>query len=337
MPLKVGSIGYATHQGLGYLLKSFRDAGVVTHPVIVLNGRPSNHVAWYPDSPVISSLRREEEIERIREVCRSVDVMLFFETPFIWQLIPYCRDHGVKTVLMPMYECEPNPLPYVPDAFLNPSPMEQAIYRDGTYIPVPIEDEFQPTVRRTAVETFVHNSGHGGLQGRNGTAELISALQHTKAPFKLIIRAQSKDVGPIDKLDKRVTLIKGTVSREDLYRVGDVFVFPDKFNGLSLPIQEAAASGMALAITNRFPATVQYPEYIPIQPTGFVPTVVFRGFQKVDSAIVDPRTIAEVLENTYGTDVSRYSNAGAEWVRQRRWSELRPRYVEFLERVVSNG
>src|SRR5207253_1311840 len=96
-------------------------------------------------------------------------------------------------------ECMWNRLPTTPDVFLCPSDLDLEWARDhhpnveAVRLNVPVSVEWR---LRTKVETFVHNAGWGGLNGRNGTEDLLKALKHVEKPIRLILRSQR----PIDGL-----------------------------------------------------------------------------------------------------------------------------------------
>ena len=313
MKKRVGSLVFATHQGLGILARSFVNHGVVTQVVVVGHGKRENHLDWYPSSQVCYDLRAG--LDTLKAFCRSTDVMLFFETPFVWELIDYCRSVKVKTVLMPMYECMPKTLPATPDAIVNPSELDQQYYRNGVHIPVPVE---VPWRQRTKAEVFIHNSGNGGLNGRNGTRELMDAIKYVKSPARIVIRSQTtKDL-----------------SYEALWRHGgdgDVFVFPEKFNGLSLPLQEAYAAGMLVMGTNRFPMDQWLPNGPLIKVASYTEGYVSPRCNVFKEACIDPRDIAAKIDEYYGSDITAYSKQGRAFADRMSWARLKPRYVELLE------
>jgi hypothetical protein len=232
---KVGSVVLATEQGLGFLAKSFYDNGIIDKVFVHSHSSRENHYEWYPD--------RVKTIEELLDC----DTLLFFETPFDWNIIPKARERKIKTVLMPMYECTRYPFPYEPDLILAPSMLDYECYKDKDpiFVPVPVENIWR---LREEARVFVHNAGNGGLGGRNGTKELLEAMKYVKSPIKLIIRSQV----PIDKqVDPRI-FYEGRVPRKELFDKGDVFIFPEKFNGLSLPMQEAFATGIPPAFIKCF-------------------------------------------------------------------------------------
>lgn len=330
--MRVGSVGYATCQGLGILMKSFYDASVVTDVAVIAHGSRETHFEWYPDDHRhdVTALRNQHQILMLHKWCQTMDVVLFFETPFIWELIPFCRDHGIKTIMMPMYECMPTRWPYQTDAIINPSLLDQKYYPHGTFIPVPVDPI--PYRLRSVARVFVHNAGHGGLLSRNGTAELLQAMRLVKSEAKLLVRSQTRQSWPpYPELLRNTTAQIGTLSsRDQLYAEGDVFVFPEKFNGLSLPLQEATASGMAVMTTNRTPNINHLPDFIPLNVSSYRRNRISGRTVEFDEAVIDPKTIAAKIDEIYGTNIEGYSLSGKSWAESMSWDHLRPRYMEFI-------
>lgn len=345
MTLRVGSIVYATDQGLGILAKSFYDHSIITDVVVVdraeVKSRPT-HFDWFPGADVASS--NDGRIHNLishkgRRLVEQVDAMLFLETPFDWTLIDYCREKGVKTVLMPMHECMPERLPAIPDAFLCPSKLDyewaikQRPYVDCYQLPVPVE---VPWRQRTRAEVFVHNAGHGGLKGRNGTGELLEALQYVQSPISFVLRTQS-DVKSVpitpDYID--FSWIEGTAPYGRLFTDGDVFVFPEGFNGLSLVLQEARASGMLVMCGNRFPMNTWLPTEPLIPVSSYREERIGPPYIQYDRACFDPKVIAKTIDDWYGRDISDFSSSGREWAENNSWFVLGPKYSEVLHDLLT--
>lgn len=323
--MKVGTFAYATEQGLGYLARDFIRHNVVTDVLVVRHGRRPDLKEWYPEADWFSE-------SAAREFVKQMDVMLFFETPFDWSIIPYCRKHGVKTFLMPMYECTPERLPYVPDYYLCPSQLDLNYFPDNSeFIPVPVDTAEFPWRERTIARTFVHNAGHGGLRGRNGTQELLKAIPLVKSDdVQFVIRHQDKL--PPYVHDSRLRAEQGSIAREHLYIEGDVFLFPEKFNGLSLPIQEAYASGMLQMVTRRFPMTTWLPVAPMIPMSGTRTNRIGPPYLPFEEAILSPKVIAETIDTWAGKPVSTYSQMGKVWAEEHSWEALAPRYREVLSK-----
>lgn len=332
--LKVGSLVYATQQGLGYLAKSFYDHGIVSDVLVVHHGSRPEQKDWYPNATYITNLKDKRQIQYAKKWCESMDVMLFFETPFLWDLIPHCRSYGVKTVLMPMYECMPRQLPHTPDLFLNPSRLDHLYYPSGKYLPVPVE---VPWKLRRKADVFVHNAGNGGLKGRNGTRELYQALLYLKKPTRLIMRYQER---PIEELPTYPTIVHvgqaevdcrpGSSPRETLWDEGDVFIFPEKFNGLSLPMQEAFASGMMVMGTYRYPMTEWLPVDCLIHLSDITNAPLRPYLNTIPQCSVDPHVIAGTMDTWNGREIAWHSHMGREYGEKNSWEILGPKYWEIL-------
>lgn len=303
---KVGMICLATDQGLGYLAKDFYDNGLIDLVCIHNHSTRVNHYEWYPNA--VSE----------QELLDKCTTLFFIETPFNWKIIVEARNRGIKTVLMPMYECTRYPLPYQPDLILTPSDLDQQYFPEATRVNVPVNVEWR---LRERARVFVHNAGNGGLGGRNGTRELIESLKYVKSPIKLIIRSQV----PIECDDLRVELRIGTF--DDIWSEGDVFVFPEKFNGLSLPLQEAFASGMLVMTSDRFPNNTYLPREPLIPVSGYKKERIAVEF---DSAVLSPEEIAKTIDEWYNKNISSYSLLGKDFNIKNTWTNLKKEYISLF-------
>lgn len=300
----VGTVALTTHQGLSYLAKSFYDNGIIDRVMVKHHSSRDNHYDWYPDR-----CNEEQLLE--------CDTLLFLETPFDFNLVKRAKEKGIKTVIIPMYECSSHVSMF--DVVINPSQLDQKFYPQGTFVPIPVTANWK---LREKAQVFVHNAGNGGLGGRNGTKELIEALRYIKSPIKLIIRSQAF-LPQID--DSRVELRIGTF--ENIWDEGDVFIFPEKFNGLSLPIQEAFASGMPVMCGDRFPMNEWLPKEMLIPVDSYKKERIAVEF---DSAVIKPEDIAKTIDEWYNTDVTRFSLLGKEWGENNSWKKLKETYATLL-------
>lgn len=314
---KVGAVVLATDQGLGYLAKSFYDHGLINRVYIKKHSTRVNHYDWYPT---------EHQVDSPYDLLEC-DTILFFETPFYWDLIPKARNHSVKTVFMPMYECTQHPFPYEPDLILCPSDLDfkhYASHSNKVKVTVPVDVEWK---QRTIAKTFVHNAGNGGLGGRNGTKELIQAMKYVKSPLMLLIRSQV-DLG-LKTDDERIIYHVGSIPQKSLWNTGDVFVFPEKFNGLSLPLQEAYAAGMLVVAGDRFPINKWLPRDYLIHVDHYVKERIAVEFE---SAVYTPEDIATAMDACYNLDISEFSKMGLEFNKEFSWKNphIIARYKDLL-------
>lgn len=319
--MTVGSIVLATDQGLGYLAKDFYDHGVVQKVVIRPHSNRESHKDWY---------RPEDILKDSSDLLDQCDVLLFFEEVWDWKLIVQARERGIKTVLMPMYECTRNPMPYEPELILCPSLLDLETYKDknAIFLPVPTEVEWK---KRDRARVFVHNAGNGGLGGRNGTKELLEALPLVKSPIKLIVRSQVSSPEltrlKLNNKDPRLEVQVRQARREELFAEGDVFIFPEKFNGLSLPLQEAYASGMLVMAGNRFPVNRWLPNEPLISVDHYTRERIAVEFA---NAIYTGATIASTIDQWYDRDISEFSMKGRAWAETNSWHNLKEKYMALL-------
>lgn len=292
--------------------------------LIVDNGRYQLHLERFSDTEVRTT--RHVSPADVQWVLDGVDMLLCFETPYNWDAFKQKR---VKTCLIPMYECTPHPLPYAPDLVLAPSLLDLKYYPNATYIPVPIATDRIPFKVRKRAHHFIHNAGHGGLGGRNGTRELVEALRYTNADFKMTIRSQV----PLTVRDDRVeVVVQDHENYWELWDEGDVFVFPEKFNGLSLPINEAMCAGMPIMCSNRFPFNAYLPTDIMIPVRKYEKATIAREF---DMAVIDPRDIAQTLDEWTGWGIMRLSYESHDLAKRMSWDALLPTYQNAFDKLLS--
>lgn len=304
-----GAVVFAVESGLGRQAKQFHDHGIFDMALIHRHSSYKEHPEWYPN-----------QVRSYDELLEKVDEVWFFETPFNWKYITKAREKGVKTVLVTMYECTQYPLPYVPDVLIGGSILETEVF-GAKHINVPVPDELTWKLRKEA-NVFVHNAGHGGLGGRNGTKELLAAMQYVKSPVKLIVRSQFNNV-QCD--DPRVDVRIGDFPYETLFAEGDVFIYPDKFGGSCLPLQESFASGMAVMASDRYPSNTWLPNEVLIPIEGYGNQQIY---QSIQSAILDPKVIAATIDSWYGQDITDLSLEGKAWGIANSWQKLKPLYEE---------
>jgi len=360
--MNIGSVVYATKSGLGILAKDFYDNGIINNVLIEPHEHYENNFDWYPKQDRIiapgrkfggldgfgrhlgpnqtSSLKEVDVPPALYDFVKKNDILFLFEIPFYHDITRLCRKMKKKIILMPMYECTPYPIDA--DVYICPSKLDFKVYKASypnkpiIFTPVPISRQINFKLRKKA-KVFVHNAGNGGTLGRNGTNELMQAMKYVKSPIKLLIRTQ-KNIDHLLKTnthilnDNRVRIFTGTVPYEKLWSLGDVFVFPEKFNGLSLPMQEAFASGMLVMGGNRFPMN----DWLPNECLIDISNYEKKGIVGVPfaSAQYDPKLIAAKIDEWYDKDIEEYSLMGKEFGYKNNWDSLQPVYESLIEKTL---
>jgi len=328
--MEIGAIVYSTQQGLGILAKQFFDHGLITRVLI----KPHPHykeMNWYPDNVKFSKSQCSQFFD-------GLDTLLVLENPFFPSIMAEVRQRGIKVVLVPMYEFSPPQFTDFADLVICPSLLDLQYFKErSVFLPIPVNVKWR---QRTCAIDFVCNAGHGGAKDRNGVPELIEAMQYIKSPAKLLLRAQNDDskerlVDQWPVLSKKnypgrcsnITLYEGVEDYDKLWEFGDVFVFPEKFNGLSLPLQEACAAGMLVMAGNRFPMNTW------LRNEPLIPVKYYREDAlavRFKSAVYSVKAIADTIDFWYGKDITEYSLYGKEWAEKHSWEVLKPKWLEYL-------
>jgi len=369
MNLRVSSLCYATSQGLGHLMKSFYDAGLVTHPIIYRHGHPSRPTRpeWYPPgTPILEPKQKFSDNQEVLKTLGQTDVLLCFETFFDWSLVTYCRERGIKTALCVMHEWTPRVWPAKPDMVICPSLLDYDYFKDQfpsgrcVFLPIPVRTDLWR--QRTVAKRYLHNAGNVGHREHKGTRQLLEAVKLLTKPIELTVRAQDTgafhsiigDVfggaaralvgaGSLTRIDPKtgsgirfghdgpvLWLAGGNEPYESLWDGVDVYVAPEKFNGLSLPLQEARAAGLLVMTTDRYPANTWLPPEPLINPDRYQKACVGSSYYEFDEAVVRSEDIAADMDFWYGQDISAYSASGLEWAQANSWESLKPRWMEAL-------
>jgi hypothetical protein len=332
---RIGALLHASNMGLGILGRALYDNGIIDHVLIQPIKRHSVHRSWYANAPMATA-------SEFKAFISNIDALLIVETVSDWDVVEMAKQRGIPVAMMPMYEWSPMPAPVRPDRYLCPSLLDLDYYRDlgpARFLPVPVE---VPWRQRRRARIFVHNAGNAECAERNGTAELLRAITKVKSDARFLIRIQhsKRNARNQDKLqtsmgelleqairNPRVEFSYQTVPFEDLWKKGDVFVFPEKYNGLSLPLQEAYACGMLVMGGNRYPANTWLPNDPLIPVHGYEPRKI-----KVDleSAVYHPETISDHIDRWYDRDIQTFSDSGRAWAEEHSWKRLRESYRKFI-------
>lgn len=333
----VGSIVFATKSGLGVLARLLYDSKIIDKVFIVQHKKFSANENWYNKNDIYVD---------IDKFIDDIDSLLIIEAPLIgqltdWEIVKRAHTLGKKVVLMPMYESTPRKFidPSYIDFVICPSKLDFDEYsywhRNCIYIPIPSSNKVK-WKRREFANLFIHNVGHGGIFSRNGTEELIKSLPYIKSKdFRLEIRVQpDADENLINYIksisDNRVKVLVKNFSDEELWERGDVFIFPEKFNGLSLPLQEAFASGMAIMAGDRYPINTWLPSKTLIKIDSFHNIEIPWASLTVKSANILPKDIAKKIDEICGKDISELSDMGKVYLDFNAGSLLKERYDEIL-------
>jgi hypothetical protein len=179
--------------------------------------------------------------------------------------------------------------------------------------------------------TFVHVAGRRAIGDRNGTDVLCDALRYLKATCHVRIVSQDGQIKLPDILPPNVTVDvhqTGFKDRWQLYDGAHVLVLPRIYGGLSLPVQEAMESGLAVLMTD-CPPNREWP-IVPI-PASVGPSQRTPGGH-MRTHVCRARDVAHEMDRlSMNRDLVVEAQAAARtWASEHTWDILRPRYDEVL-------
>lgn len=339
----IGQVVYATRQGLGTLGRMAHDNGLADETMVFRHSKYPTHMEWYPEG-TIELVNRPFNGPVVDAWLDKVDWVLFWETPWDWSFPDYCRQRGKKTALVSMYEWYLNHPPHVFDVVIAPSLLDRDLIPGSVYLPIPVQK--REWARRNRAHYFLHNAGHIGWHEHKGTRQILEAWKMCKQPINLYVRSQ--EATGLRKMVKEVFNVTlddaHWVSREgkgldlgvgefhdDLYPDDfDVFLMAEKYNGESLPLKEARASGMLVVTSDRYPMNTWLNRDYLIPVKGYHKSRVSGAYLEFDEAEVDPVDIAATLDRLYDTDISQESLRGRDWAEENSWERLLPAWKELL-------
>ena len=337
---RIGIIARCDNTGLGVMTVDFFQ-NIVVQKVLVVPGIQESHVDRFANRlgvTVISptGMPTLEDIDRFLE---KVDVVVAFETPYDWNIFMRARQLGIKTVLIPMYEWTPpnDKIPCCPDLFLCPSRLDyEELPEPKQYIPTPVNRNIIPFRMRTQAEKFVFINRMGGFKLRNSLHVLLEAIPLVKSRVEFLIRSQIP-IPPIS--DTRVSVQMEEVNYENLWKEGDIYLHLHRWDGLSLPINEAMAAGMPIIAPNFYPHNEFLPKKLlfPIEST--VRECLLEGLREIDVHVISASTVAQKIDEValmQEHEIASLSQAVNQLADERSWSRLRPKFIETLNRLIKS-
>lgn len=336
--MRVGLIARADNRGLGQQTWAFY-RNMKPAKTMVINC-PSQqplqlHMDRFPGATVIDGWPTQYDMLYF---LNGLDALYTAETgytPYLWD---EAEAQGVRTVLHANYEF----LDRLdrPTVWAAPALWHMDYWPTGTiHLPVPIEtDRFPENPLPATATNFLHVVGRPAIHDRNGTRDLLLALQHIEPTITVTIRCQQPGyVGGIindygirtpDNVELRIES-GDHPNYWDAYTDQHAMILPRRFGGLCLPAQEAIGAGIPVLMPNIEPNKSWLPEewLLPANKVG-----EFRAKQHIDYYTTDPAALAQKITQL-ATDASFYSRAAAQAhdIRnQLSWDTLKPRYEQVL-------
>lgn len=265
----------------------------------------------------------------LRDWITDVDVLVAIETPYDWLTFQRARDKGVKTRLITMCEMQDRNLRYPPDLFVCPSKLDLDLMpAPKKFLEFPVNTEVLRWQERKTAKTFIHAGSHGGVAGRKGTSLFMEAIKYVKSDVKFIIYSWGDIVSNDPRLEIRVQNFK---NYWQMWREGDVLVYPQNFNGICLPIVEAMSCGLGVITTDIYPFNEYMPKELLFKPKEMYKARINSGTYEMDAALIDPKTLAEKIDEVASMDLTTVSNYGREWAVEHSWGKMLPKWKQILK------
>jgi glycosyltransferase involved in cell wall biosynthesis len=292
------------------------------------------HVDRFPGAQLVRGLPTEYDYATF---CDGLDAIYTAETGYgdLWTV---AQRMGVTTVLHANYEfLDPRDQPTV---WAAPSMWNFDRFPSGaTYLPVPIEtDRFPITDKPLTASRFLHVVGRPAIHDRNGTLDLLQALQHVTAEITVTITCQQPGyVGSLIgdhqiRTPNNVTLVLDSVDHPNYWTVytnQDALILPRRFGGLCLPANEAIGAGIPVIMPDIDPNNSWLPaEWL----TESMLAGDFRAKQHINWYSTKPEVLAAKIDQmALDNDFYIRALAKAHLLReQMSWESLTPIYLEVL-------
>ena len=341
--VKVGLLARSENRGLGIQVWEFFRHVKPDRTLLVDMGELARGFELFPErfpGATVAEFRDGMFDETlVRDWLRGLDVVFTAETFYDWRMVDWARSEGVATVVQVNPEFYRHPVDDLPEptAWWAPSPWRiEHLRRDTRLVGVPIAaDRFPMVVPEPAGELRVlHVTGHVAAGDRNGTNQLLQAIRTVK--HRITVRILTQD-GKLPRVrpHRGINLETETGGRAnywDLYDDADVLVMPRRYGGLCLPVQEAAACGLGLVMTE-------------VSPNDWWPTIrvqgTFRGSLNTGTGVirlfaVTPRRLAQTLDHLaqHPDEVRAAQRAALDWAKDHTWEKMLPQYRDELERAA---
>jgi glycosyltransferase involved in cell wall biosynthesis len=265
--MRLGLIARADNRGLGQQTWAVHRNLHPTKTMIVdcPSAQPLQlHTDRFPGAHIVRGLPTEQDYAQFLD---GLDVVYTAETGYgdLWSV---ANRMGVRTVLHANYEFLD--ARDQPTTWAAPSLWNFDRFPPGTtHLPVPIEtDRFPITEKPLTASRFLHIVGRPAIHDRNGTLDLLQALQHVTAAITVTVTCQQP--GYVCSLIRdhnihtpnNVTLIVDSADRDDYWTVYDnqhAMILPRRFGGLCLPANEAIGAGIPVVMPNIDPNNLWLP------------------------------------------------------------------------------
>lgn len=300
-------------------------------------GRGPSIPGRYANHDVIRSTGPRLEPRKVRQFLSGVDVVFSIET-FYDGLVEEARARKVERVLSVNPELFRGALDQHADRYLLPTPWRaDRLPVTAEVLPQPVSlDRFDARVpERTDPPTFVHVPAPAMLD-RNGTEAVLEAVSLTREAFRLLITGpvSSGYDGTTWSAGERATVEMLPHTEREWWEVyppeAEALILPRRYGGLSLPMLEAAAAGMAVVTTDLEPQRQWFPHESLVPCPSATPVGMRGGRFPVHT--VDALVLAARLDELARDALLRYrlGKEARAWAEENSWERWLPAWQRAL-------
>lgn len=336
--MRLGLIARSDRTGLGYQTKDYYDhlkpLKTMLIDLSILNGQRQNY-DWYKPDLIIKGFPNDLQI---KEFLRGLDVVLTAETPYNYSLYTIAHKMGIKVanvinweffdhLIHPEYE--------LPDLIIMPSMWH---YEDAenfalskgikcVYLHHPVDRNKIP-FRQRATSKMFHIAGKPASHDRNGTYDFLRACPDG--------RVTTQDEEYARKLRgefRHSNIFTGIDNQKTIYDMGDVLVFPRKYGGNCLPLNEALSAGCPVIMPDISPNNHLLPK------EWLVPAEIVDSFTprtKIDIYKTDHNELVKKIQWFREQDISALSLQANEIADSISWTTMKPKWEQELENLISS-
>lgn len=282
---------------------------------------------------------------------------LLFNEQRAWAPVLQARGAGVRcAAYVDYYRSDTVDLFSLYDLILCHTQRHYQVFRGDSrarFIPWGVDtDHFAPGGRQSVPIgnddplIFVHSAGMGGPSDRKGTDLALSAFRAVRGRAEFLMHTQlPRECWPhawhdVLAADSRIRVLEGQLDPVNLYRQGDVYVYPSRLEGIGLTLPEALSCGLAAITTDEPPMS----EFVRHGVTGsVVPVQQYRG--RCDGyywpeAWIDSDALIRCMQSYVDQpSLARLQGgrARAQMVVDRHWPRLAEAIVPWLNSVGSRS
>lgn len=270
--MNIGIVTTWFERGAAYVSRAYADILSTEHSIFIFArggeafglGDPKwdqPNVTWTINDTVI--INKIDFINWINE--NNIQIIIFNEQEHWWPPILWANEAGIKTIAyVDYYTKQMIPWFSIYDGIWCNTKRHFSVFKDfpsATFIPWGTDiDLFRPiNFEPKSNVVFFHSAGMGGINLRKGTDILVRSFQHVTGATELIIHSQvpldtyGNEIANLIKKDRRITFIERSVPAPGLYHLGDVYVYPNRLDGIGLSVTEALACGLPVICTDSAP------------------------------------------------------------------------------------